>query len=274
MGQSFRAKIAIVTGAASGIGREIACALADQGATLGVVDINAAALAETVQLIQARGGTARSFVADLSKEEAITRLAQDILQSFGHVDLLMNNAGVAVVAPLLSTKEQDWDWILAINLRAPIRLTRALLPSMIERRSGHIAFTASMAGLVGAPGMSAYSTTKFGLVGFAEALSLEVKDAGIDVTVVCPGYVRTNLHHATRYTNDSMKKLLDAPPSWYGVRQDDAGRRIVRALANKSPLFVFGVEKLGWWVKRLWPRAGLALSRLTARRMGLSISAQ
>ncbi|MFO0725500.1 MAG: SDR family oxidoreductase [Myxococcota bacterium] len=274
MAARFQGQVAIVTGAASGIGKEIASALADQGAVLGLVDINAAALAETAQLLQSRGATVQSFVADLSQEAVIDRLAQDILQRFGRVDLLMNNAGVAVVAPLLSTKEQDWDWILAINLRAPIRLTRALLPSMIAQGSGHIAFTASMAGLVGAPGMSAYSTTKFGLVGFAEALSLEVKDSGIDVTVVCPGYVRTNLHHATRYTNDSMKKLLDAPPSWYGVRQDEAGRRIVRALANKSPLFVFGVEKLGWWVKRVWPRAGLALSRLTARRMGLSITAQ
>src|SRR5262249_10192816 len=162
---------------------------------------------------------------------------------------------VAVVAPLLATREEDWEWILAVNVRAPIRLTRALLPAMLERGQGQLVFTASMAGLVGAPGMLAYSTTKFALVGFAESLRLELEGAGVAVTVVCPGYVRTNLHRATRYANAGFQRFLDAPPSWYGVSKEHAARAIAEGIAERDPLVLIGAEKLGWWLKRISPAA-------------------
>lgn len=260
---------ALITGAASGIGRSTALELARRGYRVALVDIDGPGLAALEEEIRSAGGVAHGFQADLASAGDIEAVAQDVLRELGGVDLLLNNVGVAVVAPLLEISEEDWDWILSINLRAAIRLTRAILPSMLARGSGQIAFTASMAGLMGAPGMLAYSTTKFALVGFAEALRLDVIDHGIDVTVVCPGYVRTNLHRATRYRNDGFARLLDAPPSWYGVSSEKAARKIMDAIAQRRPLLVFGIEKLGWWVKRAWPAAAFAIARYGARRMGI-----
>ncbi|MCC7384051.1 MAG: SDR family NAD(P)-dependent oxidoreductase [Deltaproteobacteria bacterium] len=259
----------LITGAASGIGRACAIDLARQGAELALVDIDAAGLQETAHLVKSGGGRALELVADLRSPDAIESIAAAAIQELGGVDVLINNAGVAAVAPLLATSDADWEWIFSINVWAPIRLTRALLPQMIGRGRGQVVFVASMAGLVGAPGMLPYSTTKFALVGFAESLRFELADHQIDVTVVCPGYVRTNLHRATRYQNEGFKRMLDAPPAWYGVSEARAARLIGAAIARRQGLLVFGIEKVGWWLKRLWPAAAFAVARWMSRRAGI-----
>lgn len=254
----------VLTGAASGIGQATAVELARRGARLLLVDVDRAGVEETAASIGAA-----SFAADLTAPEAISGITACAMKELGSVDMLINNAGVAVVGPLLETREPDWDWIFAVNVHAPIKLTRALLPQMIERRSGQIVFTSSLAGLVGAPGMIAYSTTKFALVGFAESLRLETAAANIGVTVVCPGYVRTGLHRATRYSNPGFQRFLDDPPFWYGVSKERAAQKIVRAIDDRSPLLVFGLEKVGWWLKRVSPAASFQVSRWIGRRTGI-----
>lgn len=256
----------LITGAASGIGRACAFELARRGAQLALADIDKAGLEQISGVLGQRAST---WVADLASPAEIDHLAQSVLQNFGHIDVLINNAGVAVVAPLEDTTEADWDWIFAVNVRAPIRLTRALLPHMFERGKGHIVLTASLAGLTGAPGMLAYATTKSALVGFAKSLRLDVASKGIDVTTVCPGYVRTNLHRNTRYANDGFKKFLDDPPAWYGVTQELAAVEIAGAIERKDPLLVFGLEKLGWWLERVSPAASFALAKWAGRRAGI-----
>src|SRR5262249_13779248 len=149
----------------------------------------------------------------------------------------------------------DWEWIVGVNVWGPIRLTQALLPRMIERRAGHVVMTASLAGLIGAPGMVAYSTTKFAIVGFAEGLRHEGPRVGIGVTLVCPGFVRTNFHKATRYANRGFERFLNDAPPWYGVSKEHAARAVVDAIAQGAPLVAFGPEKIGWWLKRASPAA-------------------
>lgn len=259
----------LITGAASGIGQACALELAKRGAMLLLVDIDAEGLSRTAEAVESGGGRAWKFTVDLTKREAIDALVADVHREVGSIDVLMNNAGVAVAAPLLGTSDADWDWIFAVNVWAPIHLTRAFLPDMLERRRGHVVMTASLAGLIGCPGMPAYSTTKFALVGFAEALRLEVLESGVEVTTICPGFVRTNLHRATRYRNDGFQQFLGEPPAWYGISREKAARRIVNAIAKKRPLLVFGMEKIGWWLKRLWPRAAFAVTRWAGRRAGV-----
>lgn len=258
----------LLTGAASGIGRACALELATRGAReLVLVDRDAERLELAARDIRERTrAVVTTHVVDLADPTAIDALARTV----GGVDLLFSNAGVAVVKPLGETSSDDWQWIVDVNLWAPIRLVRAFVPAM--RPGGHIVLTASLAGLVGAPGMVAYSTTKFGLVGFAEALRHELD--GIAVTVVCPGYVKTDLHRATRYadtdgTRHPIARMLDAPPSWWGVSSERAAHRIADAIERREPQVVFGIEKLGWYLKRLSPSASFAISKWAARRMGI-----
>ncbi len=264
--RSFAGKHVLLTGAASGIGRAAALELARRGARLALVDIDARGLAEIVAAVNATGASASGHVADLASAEAISPLVQAVLASLGHLDVLINNAGVAVVKPLLETTSADWEWIMGVNLWGPIRLTQALLPHLVARGQGHIVMTASLAGLVGAPGMVAYSTTKFGIVGFAEALRLELADTDVAVTVICPGFVRTNLQKATRYANAGFERFLESAPSWYGVSKERAARILVDAISKKTPLVAFGPEKLGWWIKRISPAAAFAVTRWVGKK--------
>jgi short-subunit dehydrogenase len=260
----------LITGAASGIGRACALEMAKRGYELMLVDIDGPGLEETAdELRRASSAVVELLVADLSRAEEIDRLAREALRRMGHIDVLFNNAGVAVVGPLSRTSDADWEWIFAVNTWAPIRLVRAMLPSMIERRGGQIVITASLAGLVGAPGMPAYSTTKFALVGFSEALRYEVAAHGIDVTVVCPGYVRTNLHRATRYRNAGFERFMNKTPAWYGMSAEKAARIIVDGIESRRPMVVLGLEKIGWWLKRIHPSAASRFTRWSAKRAGI-----
>jgi NAD(P)-dependent dehydrogenase (short-subunit alcohol dehydrogenase family) len=271
--RSFGGKHALVTGAASGIGKATALELARRGARLEVVDIDADGVAATADAIQKLGREVTAHVVNMARLDEIDDLGARVLRDSGPVDVLVNNAGVAVVAPFIRTTEADWEWLLAVNLWGPMRLTRALLPPMLERRQGHIVMVASLAGLVGAPGLVAYGTTKFALVGLAEALRLEVADAGIHITVVCPGFVRTNFAKASRYDNGDFRRFLDEPPSWYGMAKERVASELVDAVSERRPLVVLGPEKLGWWLKRLAPEAAFSVTRWAARRAGIGLNA-
>lgn len=266
--QAFAGRRALVTGAASGIGRATALELARRGAHLVLVDIDGRGLAETVELVRDRGGQAQGHLVDVASAAAVQALAAQVLAE-GGVDLLVNNAGVAVVAPFVATGDADWEWILGVNLWGPLRLTRALLPAMLARGAGQVVLVASLAGLIGAPGMVAYTTTKFAVVGFAEALRLELAGSGVGVTVVCPGRVRTNLSRATRYQNDRFRQFLDESPAWYGMTAEHVASELADAVERRRPLLVLGPEKVGWWLKRLAPEIAFTVTRWVAARTGI-----
>jgi NAD(P)-dependent dehydrogenase (short-subunit alcohol dehydrogenase family) len=270
---SFDGRRALVTGAASGIGRATCVELAKRGAHVELVDIDRDGAELTAEAIRALGREATVYAVDLADSAEVRGLAERVLRDRGPIDVLVNNAGVAVVAPFIRTTEADWEWLLAVNLWGPMRLTRALLPPMLERRHGHIVMVASLAGLVGAPGLVAYGTTKFALVGLTEALRLEIADAGVGVTLVCPGFVRTNFAKASRYDNGDFRRFLDEPPSWYGMTKERVASELADAVANRRPLVVLGPEKLGWWLKRLAPEAAFNVTRWAARRAGIGLNA-
>jgi short-subunit dehydrogenase len=257
----------LVTGAASGIGRATALAYAHRGARLALVDRDAIGLEAAARDCRLTAAEVATFVVDLADAGAITDLARDVLARFTAIDVLVNNAGVAVAKPFERTTAADWRWVFDINVWAPIRLTQALLPSMTARRRGHVVMIASLAGLVGVPGMSAYATSKHALLGFTESLRAELAPHGIATTVVCPGFVRTGLHRATRYEASPIEHLLDRMPDWYGVTAERAARMIVDAVARREPRLVFGVEKIAWYLQRLSPRVFSALLELAGQRI-------
>ncbi len=186
-------KITIVTGAGTGLGQAIACRLAGEGASVILVGRTDRTLQDTQERIEKSGGTACRYTADVSNDNEVTELVNKILSRFGHVDILVNNAGISKEYTLLDMPISVWDEIYNINLRSVMLLTKALLPSMVERRSGNIVNIGSGAALRGLPGSIPYSVSKAGVVCFTQTLGDEVRKYGIRTNVLCPGPVDTEM---------------------------------------------------------------------------------
>jgi NAD(P)-dependent dehydrogenase (short-subunit alcohol dehydrogenase family) len=196
---SLHGKTALVTGAASGIGRETALALARRGADLVICDIDEAGLATAAAAIRALGREVQSERVDVSSAEQMAAFASSVHARRDAVDLLMNNAGVAIGGTFLDTSLADWDWILGINLRGVIHGCHYFVPSMLRRgRGGHVINVSSAAGYSASSALAAYNATKFGVLGLSEALWEELRPHGIGVTVVCPGLIDTPITRSAR----------------------------------------------------------------------------
>lgn len=186
-------KITLVTGSGTGLGRAIALRLASEGAVVILVGRTEKTLLETQELIREAGGQSHLYTADISKEEEVEQLVKKVLADFGHLDVLVNNAGISKEYPLLDMPISVWDEIYNINLRSVMLITKAFLPSMVERHSGNIVNIGSGAALRGLPGSIAYSVAKAGVVCFTQTLGDEVRKYGIRTNVLCPGPVDTEM---------------------------------------------------------------------------------
>ncbi len=190
---SLKEKIAIITGGGSGIGRGVALALAKEGALPVVCGRRLARLQETVALVQQLGGDAMAVQADVSQEPDVLRLVQATLQSYSHIDILVNNAAISAGGALHSLETEIWDQVLQINLRGPFLTTRHTLPVMRQQRSGHIINISSESGLEYYTNDSAYGVSKHALNAFGEYVQRENQDFNIRVNTICPGMVVTEM---------------------------------------------------------------------------------
>lgn len=186
-------KTILVTGAGTGIGRAVACGAAREGAVVLLAGRTEKTLLETQELIQEEGGQAERYVVDVTKDEQVKKLAEQVLEKYGHLDVLVNNAGISKEYPLIDMPIEVWDEIYNTNLRSVMLVTKAFLPSMAERKSGNIVNIGSGAALRGLPGSIAYSVSKAGVVCFTRTLGDEVRKFGIRTNVICPGPVDTEL---------------------------------------------------------------------------------
>jgi 3-oxoacyl-[acyl-carrier protein] reductase len=190
--QRLEDKIAVVTGASKGIGKAIALALAHEGASVVVTARTTQAIKALADQIGQMGREAVAVTADLSVERDIARIADGALKRFGRIDILVNNAGI--IHPPINLVDFDtllWREVIEVNLTAAALLTKAVLPSMIEKRTGKIINISSVGGRKGGKGRSAYRATKAGLISLTESVAAEVKQYGIDVNCICPGGVDT-----------------------------------------------------------------------------------
>ncbi len=191
---SFRGKHAIVTGAGSGIGKELALALGRAGARVWVTDIEAARVDEVVGELKGLGSDAAGSTVDHSDYEAVTELRDKFIEDWGHVDVICSNAGVGMGGRVEELTIEDWRWLVGINVWGSIYMTHLFVPGMIEAgRGGRILITASALGLQGAPATAPYTMSKFGMVGLAEALRIELGQHDIGVSALCPGIIATNI---------------------------------------------------------------------------------
>ena len=250
--KSIRHKKGLVTGAASGIGRSIALALAREGADLYLLDVDEVGLASTVTEAQALGVTAIGVRCDLSQPAEISRVLAEMLQHWPQIDILVNNAGVAYYGPTHSMTAAQWDWLMSINLLAPIQITRELLPMLLNRPDAHILNVCSVSGLVAGGRFAAYHTSKFGLIGYTEALRAEYGRRGLGVSALCPGPVLTNLYKSCASAKSDKK--VPEPPRWLCCSIDAVSRAAIRCIRrNKRMKLVGPMAHLLTWSKWLAP---------------------
>jgi NADP-dependent 3-hydroxy acid dehydrogenase YdfG len=251
--------VIIVTGAASGIGQQVAIQAAERGALVIATDINTEGLNNTQKSIA--DGQCMTFVLDVANAEAIENFAQKIIPMLQNRPLvLVNNAGVALnTGDFLSTSMADFEWLLSINLWGVIRMTKAFLPYMVAQNAGHIVNISSVFGLAGVARQSAYCTAKFGVRGFTETLRMELYDTPIKTTCVHPGGIKTNIARAARVggsvspqehlQNADMfeDKLTPTLPS-------EAARQILEAVRTQKQKLVIGNDgKFFNFITRLMP---------------------
>jgi 3-oxoacyl-[acyl-carrier protein] reductase len=195
---SLRGKIAIVTGAGRGIGLAIALSLARAGCRVALAARTEAQLASVQEEIQTNGGEAISVASDLARDDDIAALVDRTVKTWSTVDILVNNAGWGKKAPIVKMNLEDWDQTFRVNLRAPMALTRLVLPILLAKQGGAIINIGSISGKSGSANSSAYAASKFGLIGFTESLYEEVREYGIKAAVILPGFVDTPLIPPTR----------------------------------------------------------------------------
>jgi NAD(P)-dependent dehydrogenase (short-subunit alcohol dehydrogenase family) len=237
--KQIRGKKALVTGAASGIGRGIALALAREGADLLLWDVNELGLTAVVTEIRELGVQADAARVDLTKPADISAAVESLIQSWGTIDILVNNAGVAFYGPTHKMTADQWDWLIGINLLAPIQITRELLPILLERPEAHILNVCSISGLVAGGRFAAYHTSKFGLIGFTESLRAEYGRRGLGVTSLCPGPVKTNLYRQCATGKEG--KAAPEPPQWLCTTVDKVANRAIKAMYRNQRMPVVGL---------------------------------
>ena len=236
--QDLNGRVAVVTGGASGIGRGICEALALEGAQVVVSDVNQDAADEVAGAIRGQGGTAIAVAADVSRRGDVEALAARTAGELGGVDIVCNNAGVLVGGPMLETTDDDWQWLLSVNLMGVVHGSQVFAPLLIERGDGHIVNTASVGGFLSFPNLATYCTSKFAVIGFSEALQMELAPKGVGVSILCPGKVHSNLDNADQLRPDrfakaggTSKELGDLTD---GMPPLEVGRHVVRGIRSDA----------------------------------------
>lgn len=263
--RTLRNKTALVTGAASGIGRALAMRLAREGSDLFLLDIDEVGLVDVVSAVKRERVEAIGRHCDVSDPRQISSSVAHILDRWGGIDLLVNNAGITYYGQTERMSAEHCERLLAINLHAPIHFTRELLPTMLKRPEAHVLNIASFFGLIGTRRLAAYTASKFGLVGFSESLRAEYGRAGLGVTAMCPGFVDTNLFATAPLGNDRQQQKT--PPRWMLTTPDKIAARAIKAIyRDEAQVVMQPYAKLAYLGKRLVPGLYDWANRLTRKR--------
>ncbi len=251
-------KVAI-TGAGSGLGAAMARRFAAAGYEVAVTDINEQRARNVLEELKDTGASGFSRVLDVTDDSNWEEFHQDLMNRWGGLDVLINNAGIAAAGCCEESSLEDWDWVLDVDLMSVVRGCHRFLPLLREQaengRKGYIINIASFAGLSGMPGISAYGTAKAGVYALSEHLLAELSGTGIGVSVVCPAFVRTNLLDDFRAPDPAYRDKVERWMAHSGVSADDVANIVMQAM-NKNQFLVLTHSKTRWaWrLKRWWPK--------------------
>ncbi|MGQ0696724.1 MAG: SDR family NAD(P)-dependent oxidoreductase [Panacagrimonas sp.] len=247
--KSLKGKLAVVTGAGSGIGRALALNLAQRGCRVAASDINREAAAETVRGIKAAGGEARAYGLDVADREAVYGHATAVRKDFkSPANLVINNAGVGLAATVREMKWDDFEWLMGINFWGVCYGTQAFLPQLIESGDGHVVNVSSVYGMISGPLTSAYNAAKFGVRGYTESLRIEMKAARLPVQVSCvhPGGIRTNIAKTSRLAMPGADADRARFEKWFSrltlTSPEKAARIIVSGVLANRPRILVGPD--------------------------------
>lgn len=230
-------KVALVTGAAQGIGRDIALALAQDGADLAICDVNLEAAQKTAADIEALGKKALALKTNVAASAEVTAMVDQTVEKFGRIDVLVNNAGITRDGLILRMKDEDWDLVMSINLKGAFLCTKAALKFMTKQRSGTIINIASIVGAMGNAGQANYVASKAGLIGLTKTIAREYANRGITANAVAPGFIETAMTQALpeNVRTDLAKQI---PMGKLGTPEDVANA--VRFLASPHASYITG----------------------------------
>jgi NAD(P)-dependent dehydrogenase (short-subunit alcohol dehydrogenase family) len=255
-------RTAVVTGAAGGIGRGIALALARRGCHLALADIDETALSRTAAEIADTETASRLRLShhglDVASRAAVAALPAQVLAAHGTVDILVNNAGVALGGTFREIAESDFDWLIGVNFWGVVQMTRAFLPLLSDSEEAHIVNVSSLFGLIALPGQTAYAASKFAVRGFSESLRHELADTRIGVTVVHPGGIATSIAKNARMpaslSEDEVAKRRTFFDSFLTMPPETAGEIIVRGVEQRRARILVGADaKYAALIERLMP---------------------
>jgi 3-oxoacyl-[acyl-carrier protein] reductase len=236
-GLKLKGKVALVTGAAQGIGKAIAFLLARNGADIVISDINLEKAEETAREIEGTGQKAMTIKVDVVNSEEVERMVQAIIERFGHIDILVNNAGIARDKLILRMTEGDWDTVINVNLKGTFNCTKAVVKHMSKQRSGKIVSIASVVGEMGNVGQANYSASKAGIIGFTKTIAREFAQRGINVNAIAPGYIETPMTDVLpEKTKEELKRLI--PMERLGQPEDVA--EAVLFLVTEASSYITG----------------------------------
>ncbi|MBS4204327.1 SDR family NAD(P)-dependent oxidoreductase [Lederbergia citrea] len=236
-------KVALITGAASGLGRAQAIEYAKEGAKVILSDVNAEGLAETEKLIKDNNGTVLSIVADVSKKEDVHSMINKALEEFGTVDICVNNAAIlADFKASLDITEEEWDKIMAVNVKGVYLLTNEILPHMLEKGKGTFINVASIGGTIAGVGDAAYITSKHAVVGYTKQLTFNYAKDGIRAVALCPGLIDTPMvQYAIEQDRPEVVRQIESIPSKHIGRSEEVAYFSVYLASDKAK-HINGVE--------------------------------
>jgi NAD(P)-dependent dehydrogenase (short-subunit alcohol dehydrogenase family) len=249
---TLKDKIVVIIGGASGIGRALGEGLCSSGARVLLTNINAELFSKTGEELRASGHQIDTATLDVRDFEAVKGLIEETAQKHGRIDYLFNNAGIAVAGEARDVSLDDWRSVIDTSLYGVVHGVVAAYPIMLKQGFGHIVNTASLAGLIPAPGEISYSPAKYGIVGLSHTLRAEAAYLGVRVSVVCPGFIETPIFHTSKVVKLDRDKLLAEMPKT--MPADQCAREILRGVErNKSTIVVTTSAKVLWRLYRYTP---------------------
>jgi NAD(P)-dependent dehydrogenase (short-subunit alcohol dehydrogenase family) len=264
--RTYDGAVAVVTGGASGIGRALAEGLAQRGAEVVLADRQGELAGQVAAGIRAGSGKATAAEVDVTDFQSLNRLVQQIHADKGRLDYFFNNAGIGIGGEVKDYQIDDWNQVFAVNITGVANGVQAAYPVMVRQGFGHIVNTASMAGLMPTPMIVSYGAAKHAVVGLSTSLRIEAASAGVRVSVLCPGVIRTPILTGGKYgrmmTPLSGEQQLRNLERLRPMEPVHFARQALRAIAkNRAIIILPAWWKLFWWINRLSPALGLAVGR-------------